>query len=341
MRQWLPGKHRDRSNVKRNVLRIVFFVLTACAFIVYALWAPHRFDAPKTVVIGKGKSFAAAAEILQDSGVVGNSLLFRAVGKMCGAQSVRAGRYVFRSGMSSVDLIRDMQEGRSAVSFYVTIPEGFRGAQIAGRLQKEVGIDSAKFMEIFADGNTFGLKGKVRSLEGYLFPDTYDFAYQENEYTIIERMVHRFEKFFVDSLLHRAQMLKLSVNDIITMASIVEGEAIKDEERPVIAGLYYNRLKIRMRLEADPTVQYAIADGPRRLTYTDLQTRSPYNTYRMQGLPPGPINNPGSASIMAALFPAKHRYLFFVADGAGGHRFARTYDGHKKNVRTYRKHRSQ
>ncbi len=306
----------------------------------YAVWAPHSFTSPKSVVIGKGRSFVAAAGILQDSGVVGSSYLFRAVGKLYGIHTVRAGRYVFQSGMSTIDLIRDLHEGRSAVSFYVTIPEGFRGVQIARTLRREVGIDSAKFMELFADGAHFAPLHGSQSLEGYLFPDTYDFAWEEDEQVIIERMVHRFNVFFADSLTRRAKAMKLSVNDVMTMASIVEGEAVKSEERAVIAGLYYNRLKLHMRLEADPTVQYAIADGPRRLTYGDLKMLSPYNTYRMQGLPPGPINSPGSASILAALFPAAHKYLYFVADGTGGHLFARTYDEHMKNVRVYRKHRS-
>jgi UPF0755 protein len=306
----------------------------------YAVWAPHSFTSPKTVMIGRGKSFAAAAEALQDSGVISNAFLFRVVGKAFGVRSVRAGKYQFTSGVSTIDLIRDLQEGASAVAFFVTIPEGFKGVQIAHTLRREVGIDSAKFMGLFADARQFGLPPHTKTLEGYLFPDTYDFAWGEDEHAIIERMVHRFQKFFVDSLARRAKAMKLSMNEVMTMASIVEGEAVKADERPVIAGLYYNRLRIKMRLEADPTVQYAIADGPRRLTYEDLKMASPYNTYRVQGLPPGPINNPGKASILAALYPSKNKFLFFVADGTGAHRFARTYDEHMKNVREYRKHRS-
>lgn len=325
----------------KKVVRIIVILCVVCAAVAYyAVWAPHYFVSPKTVVIGKGKSFAAAAEVLRDSGVIASSTLFRAVGKAFGIRTVRAGRYVFESGRSSLDLMRDLETGRSAVSFFVTIPEGTRGVQIAHILRRELDIDSVKFMTLFADGAEFGFPRKTASLEGYLFPDTYDFEWQEDEREIITRMVHRYKKFFVDSLARRAAALKLSINDVMTMASIVEGEAVKDEERPVIAGLYYNRLKKKMRLEADPTVQYAIPDGPRRLTYLDLKIPSPYNTYRTKGLPPGPINNPGRASILAALFPAHHKYLFFVADGTGGHLFAQTYDEHMKNVRAYRKRRA-
>lgn len=326
----------------KNVFRIVIVVCVVSAAVAYyAIWAPHTFQGTKTVVIGKGKSFAAAAEALRDSGVIANPLLFRAVGKLYGIHTVRAGRYDFESGMSSLELMRDLQSGSSATSFFITIPEGFRGAQIAHVLKREVGIDSVKFMALFETPGRFGAPAHAASLEGYLFPDTYDFAYREDEQVIIECMVREYQKFFVDSLARRAKALKLSIPEVMTMASIVEGEAMKSAERPVIAGLYYNRLKIKMRLEADPTVQYAIPDGPRRLTYADLKTASPYNTYMTKGLPPGPINNPGRASILAALYPASHKYLFFVADGTGGHVFARTYDEHMKNVRAYRKHRSQ
>jgi UPF0755 protein len=327
--------------VGKRIFRKFLLACVVCAALAYyAVWAPRYFPEPKTVVIGKGKSFAAASELLRDSGVISNSVIFRMVGKIVGIHSVRAGRYVISSGVSTLDVLRDLRDGRSAVSFFVTIPEGFRGVQIARTLRREIGADSAKFMALFEKGSQFGLPRQTKTLEGFLFPDTYDFQWQEDERSIIERMVHRYREFFVDSLERRAKEMKLSVHDVMTMASIVEGEAMKDDERPAIAGLYYNRLKLHMRLEADPTVQYTLPDGPRRLSYDDLKTTSPYNTYRNQGLPPGPINNPGRASILAALFPVKHQYLFFVADGTGGHVFARTYGEHMKNVRAYRKHRT-
>lgn len=134
--------------------------------------------------------------------------------------------------------------------------------------------------------------------------------------------------------------MKLTLNEVLTMASIVEGEAMYDDERPVIAGVYYNRLRKRMRLQADPTVQYAVSDLPRRLSRSDLKIDSPYNTYEHYGLPPGPINNPGRKSILAALYPAKHQYLYFVSNYNGRHRFSRTYEEHQRHVREYRKARA-
>lgn len=171
-------------------------------------------------------------------------------------------------------------------------------------------------------------------------PNTYNFYWQDDEREIIQRMITEFREFFVDSLQLRMKQLGYNLNDVITMASIVEGEAVYDDERPIIAGVYYNRIKRRMRLQADPTVLYAVSDVPRRLNRTDLKFESAYNTYLNYGLPPGPINNPGKQSIIAALYPAKHNFIYFVADNNGRHRFAKNYQEHQKNVQLYRKARA-
>ena len=133
----------------------------------------------------------------------------------------------------------------------------------------------------------------------------------------------------------------MSLHKVLTFASIVEGESGIDEERPMIAGVYWNRLKRNMRLEADPTIQYVIPDGPRRLLYRDLKYPSPYNTYLNYGLPPGPVNNPGKKSIIATLYPERHQYLFFFATGVGGHRFSKSLNEHQKAVRGFRKVRRE
>jgi UPF0755 protein len=147
--------------------------------------------------------------------------------------------------------------------------------------------------------------------------------------------------FYVDSLQKRQEEVKLTLPQVLTLASIVEGEAHLDRERPIIAGVYLNRLKKRMRLEADPTVQYVIPDGPRRLLFSDLRYDSPYNTYLYYGLPPGPINSPGRKSILAVLYPEKHSFLYFVADGTGGHVFTKNYLEHQKAVKAYRQYRRE
>jgi UPF0755 protein len=172
-------------------------------------------------------------------------------------------------------------------------------------------------------------------------PMTYRFYWQTNEDEILKVLVGEFKKVFNDTLQRRASAIGMSVNEILAMASIIEHETAVDSERPVIAGVYYNRLRKNMRLQADPTVQYLLQDQPHRLHYSDLARESAYNTYRHPGLPPGPINNPGRHSILAALNPAKHRYLFFVANGNGGHTFTRTYNEHLRAVQKYHRVREE
>ncbi|MEX2088727.1 MAG: endolytic transglycosylase MltG, partial [Bacteroidota bacterium] len=175
----------------------------------------------------------------------------------------------------------------------------------------------------------------------YLMPDTYRFFWQTEEREIIERMVNEFKSFFVDSLKSRQKGMNMSLNQVLTLASIVEGETSLDRERTTVAGVYHNRLKRRMRLEADPTIQYIVPDGPRRLLYSDLKIDSPFNTYRNYGLPPAPIGSPGRLSILATLYPEQHAYLFFVADGTGGHKFSRNYAEHQRAVREWRRARRE
>ena len=161
-------------------------------------------------------------------------------------------------------------------------------------------------------------------------PKTYSFYWDPNEEDIILAMTKEFRRFFDDTLQKRMKEVKLTLEEVVAMASIVEGEAKLDEERPIIAGVYYNRLRKRMNLEADPTIQYVLPGGPRRLFNSDYKFQSSYNTYLHPGLPPGPINNPGEKSILAALYPKKHNFLYFVATGDGGHSFSETYQDHVK-----------
>jgi UPF0755 protein len=158
-----------------------------------------------------------------------------------------------------------------------------------------------------------------------------------DEREIIRDLVNQFQKFFDDSLAGQERELGLTARKVLTVASIVEREAVVDSERAIIAGVFYNRLNKGMKLEADPTVQYALNEGPRRVHYRDLTIESPYNTYVHTGLPPTPINNPGRKSIIAALYPASHNYLYFVSNGKGGHVFSKTYEEHQKAVRRYRR----
>lgn len=338
----LPRNDRPKSYFIPSVAAAVAFGL-AVILLYFMLLEANTFDpAPKIIPISRGESFAQAVDALTAAGVLEHPALFKIAGKLFGyAGKIKVGKYSFESGVSNRKILYAISTATSTANPAVTIYEGLRGTHIAKILKREVGIDSIKFTELLNDTSLIQLQDHAAlSLEGFLLPDTYEFYWQLDEKEIVHEMLGEFRKFFADSLQRRARQIKMTINEVLTMASIVEGETIIDHERPTIAGLYYNRLRRRMKLEADPTIQYIISDGPRRLLYLDLKTESPYNTYRNYGLPPGPINNPGRKSILAALYPAKHNYLYFVADGTGGHRFARTFEEHLRNVRAYRRARS-
>ena len=201
--------------------------------------------------------------------------------------------------------------------------------QIAGVLQKAIEIDSARFVTLAQNPGFFGKLGvHAPSLEGYLFPDTYRFYWQTPEEKILETMVKRFHQVFADSLKQRATQLRMSVHQVLTLASIIEKEAQVPLERPLISGVFHRRLKLGMPLQADPTVIYALGGRKRRLSKADTRVNSPYNTYLHRGLPPGPICNPGRDSILAALYPVKVDYLYFVAKGDGTHIFTKSLNSH-------------
>jgi UPF0755 protein len=337
------------KNFLRRSSRFSFGVLSAAGTIAvllilvalyFLLWKPNSFDAsPKIVTVSRGENFSQAVDAFSSAGLLSHPAFFKLSGKIFGyAVKIKIGKYSFQSGVSNREILYAISTGTSTANPSVTIYEGLRGTQIARILKREVGIDSLKLVQQFGDTSLLRVSNHgAFSLEGFLLPDTYEFYWQVDEKEIVRDMLAEFRKFFSDSLQRQAHKMKMTIGQVLTMASIVEGETVLDRERPIIAGLYYNRLHRRMKLEADPTIQYIIPGGPRRLLYNDLKIDSPYNTYKNYGLPPGPINNPGRKSILAALYPTKHNYLYFVADGLGGHRFARTFDEHLKNVRAYRR----
>ena len=227
-------------------------------------------------------------------------------------------------------MLRKLSKGE-VVTEKITFPEGIRATRIASILQRRLKVDSTRFMKLATDPSfCYSLGINASTLEGYFYPDTYRFDLNPTPEKIIKRMVSRFHEIFTDSLRERAKQLGMSIHQIITLASIVEGEAALDSERTTIAALYLNRLRKKMLLQADPTIQYIIKGSPRRLLKTDLKINSPYNTYIHAGLPPGPVNNPGLASILAVLFPAHVDYLYMVANGDGSHTFSKTIRDHLK-----------
>ena len=214
--------------------------------------------------------------------------------------------------------------------------------QVAKHLEKEMKFNYSEVIDLFNDENFIKkLKLNVNTLEGYLFPETYYFFEGVDKKSLVKRLVNEHKLFWNKENISKADSLGFSPYEIIIIASIIEGEAIYDSERPTISAVYHNRLKRGMKLQADPTVQYIIKDGPRRLLNRDLRIKSPYNTYMYKGLPPGPINSPGAQSLHAALNPQINDYLYFVAKGDGYHTFSRNEKEHERAKRAFQRVRKK
>ncbi len=331
---------------KRPILILpIALLLSAAAFLGYAFFGPNEFGgaAQKQFFVSKGETFPQIVDSLAAQGLIRDRRLFVLVARLLGGTDrVQVGKYLFASGASNSEIFLSLHYGKETALILVTVPEGLRSASQAHIFARAIGIDSSRYVDLVHTlGFALGVGVRDTSLEGYLFPDTYAFQWQQGEEEVLRRMVGQFHKFYTDSLRERQRELGWTTGQVLTMASIVEGEAVRDDERAIISGVYWNRLRRGMKLEADPTIQFILHDRPRRLLYADLKVDNPYNTYLRPGLPPGPVNNPGRASILASLYPVHHTYVFFVANGRGGHSFASTYSEHMRNVRQFRRYRAQ
>jgi UPF0755 protein len=249
---------------------------------------------------------------------------------------IKPGRYTIPPGMSNFMLMYYLHSHRQD-EVRVTLPEGLNLRKVARILSRKLDIDSTEFMAAASNPYLLIKHGvTAKNAEGYLLPGTYDFAWGSTPEEATGFLIGRFRHFYTDSLKSIAAKRGLNETSLLTLASIVEAETPLDQEKNLVASVYLNRLKKNMRLQADPTVQYALGVDARRLYYKDLAADSPYNTYRHNGLPPGPICNPGSASILAVLKPAETNYIYFVATGKGGHYFAESLTEHHANINRYK-----
>jgi UPF0755 protein len=252
-------------------------------------------------------------------------------------------RYIFTSGLSNSELLNLLTDRNMVQMEKFTVIEGYRIKQIGKIAETKLLLSQERFIQEAGNDsliNILGLKGKIRNLEGFLFPETYYLPLDVDERGLVLILFNEFRKKVLndEELMTDLKKSKKSLVEIITMASIVQGETNLKDEMGKVSGVYYNRLKKNMRLEADPTIQYILPDGPKvKLKFSDLKINSPYNTYQHFGLPPGPINNPGLYAIKAAINPDKNNFLFFVATGNGGHKFTENYKDHLKAVEEYKK----
>lgn len=285
-----------------------------------------------SIKVHPGTAFKDVQAELVEKGILRRPGVFRWVAYLSRRETkVRTGRYLFRQGESVSSILGKLVSGQVDYARAV-IPEGLMMTEIASILHREAEIDSALFMEAATDKALLAELGvDAPSFEGYLFPDTYLFDWPLGEKEALGRMVHRFRTIFDAHIAGLADSLGLSVNEIVTLASIIQAEAVYDSEMRHISSVYHNRIKAKWRLEADPTVAYALGGVRRRLYYKDLRVDSPYNTYRVRGLPPGAICSPGRAALEAAVNPLSgNKDFYFVADGSGRHRFSSTHYQHLK-----------
>lgn len=320
--------------MKKLLLFILVILMLAAGYLAYGLLLPITPDGQKFVLLRSGSSARNIAKQLQQEGVVRSWPAFMLM-HYYKVRPLQAGEYLFDHSANAIQVYRRLARG-DVYTRTVVIPEGYNIFEVAQALES-AGLGSREeFLKIVRSQRALiaDLDPEAKSLEGYLFPDTYRFMRTQSLEDIASVMVRRFRQEA------RALGLNSDVHKVVTMASIVEKETSVPEERPLVASVYYNRLAEKMGLYADPTVAYAalLAGRYRGGIYqSDLEFKSPYNTYRYRGLPPGPIANPGRAALQAAMQPANTDYYYFVSDNNGHHRFARNSREHANNVALYRK----
>jgi UPF0755 protein len=295
----------------------------------------------KPVLVPEGTTLDQAAELLNREGIVEHKRFFWLLGKFTQSdRKIHAGEYILNTDMSSWEVLSLLREGK-IVRHRVVVREGATLAEIGKTLERERLVDLPVFEQSVRDPNfieSLDLKGD--SLEGYLYPDTYFFFKGQTVENILRTMVARFQENYTPEMAGRAREMGMTTQEIVTLASIIEKEAVVSSDRPLISAVFHNRLRKGIPLQSDPTVIYALGDQfDGDLKRVHLRYDSPFNTYIQRGLPPGPIGSPGLASLRAALYPADVDYYYFVSRNDGTHYFSRTIRDHNKAVEKYQKPR--
>lgn len=333
---------------RNNLLQADDYIIILSAFILFLMFGmswffnsnSKRSDESVKMLIKKGMSFSEVVDSLHKFKLIDSKLSFFVVGKLLGTEKkIKSGFYSLPYGLSNYDYLNILVTGKNRIIIKLTIFEGMTLKQLAQRCSIFFNFSQNDFMKAAQDKN-FLKKYEIghSSIEGYILPATYEFWGTETPEEIIESFLKPFKNFYDHEIKPFEKKLRLSKNQIITLASIIEGETNHIPEMRRIAGVYLNRLKRRIKLQADPTIAYITEKFGKRITYNDLKLDSPYNTYLYFDLPPGPINFPRKEAIKAAVEPEHHDYLYFVASGDGNtHVFSKTYSEHQKRVAEYRK----
>ncbi len=333
-----------------KLLKLVRIFLTAGAVLLLLLigWFTFEFisvaGGSQEVIefeVKEGQSVAQIADALDDAGLLARRWPFLVGYRLLySGQSLKAGEYRLEMPLSPRQLLHILVEGR-IVLHPVTIPEGLTRLEIARHLEEADMVDAPSFLLATRDsGPIKDWDEKAQDLEGFLFPETYHFPKDETASRMAEAMVSQFKQEFSETWRQRAEELGMTVRDVVILASLIEKETSRPEERTLVSAVFHNRLRIGMKLDCDPTIVYALKTTDSytgRLRYRDLKLDSPYNTYLYPGLPPGPIANPGRHALEAALYPAEADFLYFVSRNDGSHHFSRTLREHQNAVNRYQR----
>lgn len=326
-------------------IRVALIALLAIAVVVTALaaigaWHIFRENAlpvaPTDVIVAEGSSVTDISHQLEAQGVISDATwLWLYVRLRGGAERLEAAEYIFPPHQTVANVAAILFAGGRPPTVWLTIPEGFTAAQIGRRLAAATLVSEDSFMRVVRARTLFVGGALTHGLEGYLFPDTYQVPRKTSADAVAQLFTNQFLHELPRDYVQSARRAQLTVPQIVTIASMIEREAKVDVERPIIASVIYNRLHRNMPLEIDATIEYALPRYKADLSFADLKIDSPYNTYTHAGLPPGPISNPGKASLNAAFHPASTGFLYYVYKGNGRHAFSDTLQEQQSNIRRY------
>lgn len=332
-----PVAPKEDDKKKRVAALLAALVILAALYPMAMFFVPRHIRQTYVLDIEPGMSMSKVAAMLYDESVIKHKAAFAVLSRITGVhKNLMVGRYKLGPVISEWGVFWALYKGR-AEAWEITVPEGFTMADIRDRFAAEGLINSTEFDRLSRDKQFMAELGieKSPSLEGYLFPDTYRVYKGIGERRLIDMMVGRLKALYTDDLKSRAAAMRMDMNKVLTMASIIEREAKAKNERQMISAVYHNRLRRGMRLQADPTAIYGVKPLNAGVLKKDLRNKTPYNTYIIKGLPPGPIASPGMESIKAALYPASEGYVYFVSNNNGTHTFSRTMGEHRRAVSAY------
>ncbi|MCC3867259.1 endolytic transglycosylase MltG [Terrisporobacter mayombei] len=343
--------NNDKSKKIVVFIIAVLILIIVATFVVIQQIGPYNKANKEDIVIDipTGSALSQVTDILKENNLIKNKTLFKLYVRVSNNSSkLKSGKYLFNQTYSNKEIIEDLSEGKVYnEGIKITVPEGSTSFEIMDILVKNKLGEKSAYEKLINNPTEFKEKfkflddEKIKSLEGFLYPSTYYFSEKQSEKEVLEHMLETFDSKYTDKLQKKQKELNKSLYEVVNLASIVEKEAVLDEDRPIIASVFYNRIKIDMPLQSDATIQYIFKERKKSITYNDLKIDSPYNTYKVAGLPPTPIANPGIKSIEAVLYPDNTEYLYFVATIEGGNTYSKTYEEHVKNVEKYRKDREE